>query len=121
MNVQNRCLPSVLLVAMLLRALVVDGFMPDENGFIQLCTAEGMQTVLLDPDSGEPVEVEDSSAECPWASVFFTPVLFPVLPVLAALPSGILGPARLRRANGESGATGLPLARAPPRLLLLIR
>lgn len=108
---------GMLLATMLLRSLVVDGYMPGEGG-IELCTPDGMVSVTVDRDTDEVVEVDhDSVPECPWQSVFFNAVAVPSSPLLSMpVPHGrhdVL--AITARAGIDSN--GLPPSRAPPGVL----
>ncbi|WP_376696464.1 hypothetical protein [Wenzhouxiangella sp. EGI_FJ10305] len=108
-------LTALLLAAVLLRSLVADGYMPDEDGVVRLCTPEGMVAVVIDPDTGEAVEVEESlSAECPWAYAFFPGGLLSALPSLPARYAVTLSAADPARTPELLDPVGLPPARAPP-------
>ncbi|MDZ7789533.1 MAG: hypothetical protein U5L08_03390 [Xanthomonadales bacterium] len=108
----------MLLAAIVIRSLLADGYMPDEGGSVRLCTPEGMVTVVIDPETGEPVEVDETnSAECPWASVLFPAALLAQLPAVHPQHdrASILLAAQAYRP--ASPALSLPPARASPRLL----
>lgn len=64
-------LNSILLLALFLRALVPDGFMPAKGELVELCTLHGPRTVLADPATGELLQDEDqddgATATCPWS------------------------------------------------------
>lgn len=106
---------TLLLAAVLLRSLVADGYMPDSDGVIRLCTPEGMVAVVIDPDTGEALEVEESfPAECPWAYAFFPAAM----PPAQASPAVWHAPAfKLPEPTATApapAAVGLPPVRAPP-------
>lgn len=106
---------TLLLAAVLLRSLVADGYMPDEKGAVRLCTPEGMIAVVVDPDTGEAVQLEESLfAECPWAYAFLPGALLPASswqPARHALTLPHSGPGGNPRAPA---LVALPPARAPP-------
>lgn len=64
-------LNSILLLALFLRALVPDGFMPAKGELVELCTLHGPRTVLADPETGELLrdegQDEGTTAACPWS------------------------------------------------------
>ncbi|MFW5926834.1 MAG: hypothetical protein ACOCSR_02180 [Wenzhouxiangella sp.] len=108
----------LLVAAVMLRAMVVDGYMPDEDGAIKLCTPDGMRTVVLDPASGEPVETEEEgSAECPWASIFLSPAVFVTVALLPVFATASGSPESLPLIRGSHGPPGLPPVRGPPLVL----
>lgn len=115
---QSRLLIALLLVALGMRALVPDGFMPANGELVELCTEHGLQRLLVDTGTGEILGEEDGTATsaCPW-SVMLTTLAPPALPAASGQlilthetpPSSTLPqPARERPL--------LPPARAPPRL-----
>ncbi|QKK03286.1 MAG: hypothetical protein HND55_11850 [Pseudomonadota bacterium] len=115
MSTRNRPLLIVLLlIALAARSLIGNGYMPSDTSGIRLCTPEGMIVVTVDPESGEIVESEQSSSECPWAWAFFTAVLLHPGPmrVQAAFPRWL--PERPVTQCSERGPPPLPPARAPP-------
>ncbi len=108
-----------LLFALALRAFIADGYMPDADGLVRLCTPEGMVTVVIDPATGQPVDSHDDhddlSGKCPWAFAFFAAALTP-LPAAPSLPptSTLAFPASTP--GGHTRATlRLPPARGSPR------
>lgn len=112
----DRRLVIVLLLALSLRALIPAGFMPGGATLVELCTSDGMRSVLVDPVSGERVDdrphAEDS--ECPWALVLVSAVLpSSASSALPPVPAG--GQAMLADAHYHRNLQpGLPPARAPP-------
>ena len=114
----SRFAVALLLVALGLRALVPDGFMPAQGELMELCTEHGLQQMRVDPQTGEVLgEQGDATANaCPW-SLLLTAIAPPALPpgteVLvgnsAALPESRLPPPATQQAL-------VPPARAPPRL-----
>lgn len=114
---QRMWLTTLLLAAVLLRSLVADGYMPDAGGVVRLCTPDGMMAVVIDPDTGEAVELDETRAiECPWSFAFFPGALLaapPLMPVRHAAALSAPATARLPLAHESAG---LPPARAPPVL-----
>jgi len=108
----------LLLAAIVIRSLLADGYMPDEGGGVRLCTPEGMVTVVIDPATGEAVEVDETnSAECPWASVLFPVALLTELTTVHVRHERA---STLMAAQAYSPAgpdLSLPPARASPRIL----
>lgn len=112
------CLVTLLAAAVFLRALLADGYMPDQDGGIRLCTPDGMVTVVIDPTTGEAVEVDESlSAECPWAYAFFPAAMPPGPPGLAVPYEPVSPPERFAAGRPAGQSVSLPPARAPPRIL----
>lgn len=115
---QSHVLVALLLVALGLRALVPEGFMPAPGQLVELCTEHGLQRMLVDTQTGEILGSEDDTATttCPWSLLLTTlavPTLSPAAQALAAAPEmpprGALPPATIRGAP-------TPPVRAPPRL-----
>jgi hypothetical protein len=105
-------------LALGLRALVPEGFMPAPGHLVELCTEHGLQRMLVDAQSGEILGSEDDAAAttCPWSLLLTTlavPILPPAAQALAATqempPRRALPPRTIRGAP-------TPPARAPPRL-----
>lgn len=112
---QRTWLMTLLLAAVVLRSLVADGYMPDDDGVVRLCTPEGMVAVVIDPESGEAIEVEETrSAECPWAYAFFPGALSSTLPSLPWRHAVSLAPSEPARRPLAHVPVGLPPVRAPP-------
>lgn len=66
----------LLVLAICLRALVAPGLMPGEGVLLELCTADGLQKVLVDPESGEPLGDQHAlDSDCPWSLAFNSAVL----------------------------------------------
>ena len=92
---------SFALAAMLLRALLPEGWMPNPTGLagtpVVLCTAYGMQHIVLDQD-GKPAKPSDSkhSDVCPFAAAaHFAPPAADIgipLPCHASAPIACLRP-----------------------------
>jgi hypothetical protein len=116
-NADRTWLTILLLAALGLRSLVADGYMPDEQGAVTLCTPEGMVSVVIDPDTGEPVEVEASlTGECPWAHAFFPGALLASAPSLPAHHPAVRSTQDPVRSPTSHASAGLPHVRAPPAL-----
>lgn len=106
---------AFLALALLLRALVPAGFMPGHGTLLELCTLEGMRTVLVDPQTGELLDDDPpaDSPDCPWAAVFVAAVL-PQWPQALTSPFAE-APARLVSFGPRFfHAYVRPPARAPP-------
>jgi hypothetical protein len=116
-NADRTLLTILLLAAVLVRSLVAEGFMPGEDGAVTLCTPEGMVTVVIDPETGEPVEVEASLAgECPWAHAFFPLALLSYGPSLPTRYPAVRSAAAPIECPPDHAVAGLPRVRAPPVL-----
>jgi len=107
---------GALLVALFVRALVPEGFMPAQGEMVELCTMHGPRMAFTDPATGELLETEEehSAPPCPF-SLILTTLATPSLPSLHL--DTIAGTAPL--ATPTSIPTGraslaLPQARAPP-------
>lgn len=108
---------SALLVALFLRALVPDGFMPAEGEMVELCTMHGPRMAMADPETGELIETEDgqSAPPCPF-SLILTALAAPSVPALhfeTAPPTAQISTTK-RLPTGRA-SLALPPARAPPR------
>jgi hypothetical protein len=113
----SRLLSLTLLIALLIRAMVVDGYMPGAQG-MELCTGEGMVMVMIDPLTGEIVDQHaDPSPPCPWDLVLTGTVMFPVVPELAMVPGSDPPVPWAGHVHARLACTGLPPTRAPPSLL----
>jgi hypothetical protein len=115
---QSRLLVALLLVALGLRALVPEGFMPAPGHLVELCTEHGLQRMLVDAQTGEVLGSEDDAAAttCPW-SLLLTTLAVPTLPPAAQAPAVTreTPPGRALPPSTTSG-TPTPPVRAPPRL-----
>lgn len=108
---------SALLVALFVRALVPEGFMPAKGEMVELCTMHGPRMAMADPETGELIETDDgqSAPPCPF-SLILTALAAPSVPALhfaTAPPIALLTtpePVPTGRAS-----LALPPARAPPR------
>jgi len=108
---------ALLLAAVMLRSLVADGYMPGEDGVVRLCTPEGMVAVVIDPETGEAVELEETaSAECPWAYALFPGALLPTLVPWPIRHTEALSPVTRTGSLPVLQPARLPPARAPPVL-----
>jgi hypothetical protein len=108
-------LVQLLVLAIGLRGLLVPGFMPGEGVLLELCTASGVQSMLVDPRTGEVLDDPHSAGpECPWSAVL-THAVLPGTSVGVAAPARSAAPIE---APGTSAllrlASGLPPVRAPP-------
>jgi hypothetical protein len=108
---------AVLLVALFVRALVPEGFMPAQGEMVELCTMHGPRMALADPVTGELLESEDeehTAPPCPF-SLILTTLAMPSVPsihldaVAGTAPLTILPSIPTGRAS-----LALPQARAPP-------
>lgn len=106
----------LLVLAVLLRSLVADGYMPGRDGTVMLCTSQGMVMVPAEPGGGPVPPDADTTVmlECPWASVFFTLMLAPVEASLPAHRPAQAPPDTLASSRSTTSRTGIPPARAPP-------
>ncbi|NHA13541.1 DUF2946 family protein [Thioalkalivibrio sp. XN279] len=115
---QSRLFVALLLVALGLRALVPEGFMPAPGRLVELCTEHGLQRMLVDTQTGEILGSEDDTAAttCPW-SLLLTTLAAPALPP-AAQALAVTRETPPGRALAPSTASGTPTppVRAPPRL-----
>lgn len=108
----------ILIGALLLRALVPAGFMPDSDSLVTVCSTGGggLQTIWINPVSGDWVEVdhETLNQQCPWALGYPDEAL-PALPAngIARLAPTCSTSGLLLEFTGTS-LTHLPPARAPP-------
>ena len=111
----NPRLQLILALALCLRALVPDGFMPGHGSLLELCTPEGMRTVLVDSQTGELLDADPDhdGPACPWTAVFASAVLSEWAHVLGAPP--LSAPIHhARSSTWLSLIRTLPPARAPP-------
>lgn len=107
---------STLLVALFVRALVPEGFMPAKGEMVELCTMHGPRMAMADPETGELIETEDgqSAPPCPF-SLILTALAAPSVPALHVATA----PPTARVTTHQHLPTGraslaLPPARAPP-------
>ena len=108
---------SALLVALFVRALVPEGFMPAKGEMVELCTMHGPRMAMADPETGELIETEDgqSAPPCPF-SLILTALAAPSVPALHfATPPPIALLATPERLPTGRASLALPPARAPPR------
>ena len=98
----------LLLIAVLARGMVVDGYMPGEQG-LQVCLSGGLHG--MDGSGGHG---HDDPPECPWQSVFFNAMPVPMPDSLAMAAPVHCPPALAEVAHAGLGLTGLPPTRAPP-------
>jgi hypothetical protein len=114
----TRLVLALLLVALGLRALVPEGFMPAPGHMVELCTEHGLQRMLVDPHSGEILGQEEDTASptCPWSLMLTT--LAPPMPPAAAtvMFTGRETAPRSTPLRFVPDRPLLPPARAPPRL-----
>lgn len=108
-------LQLLLILALCLRTLVPEGYMPGQGKLLELCTLDGMRTVLVDPQTGELLDhdPDHDAPACPWAAVFASAVLsewkHPSHVPCPASPVSLKRSPRL-----ASLALLLPPVRAPP-------
>lgn len=112
---RHRQLFTLLAVALFLRTLVPAGFMPGHGTLLELCTLDGVRTVLVNPQTGELLDDDPhgDGPECPWSAVFAGAVL----PQGPCVPNTLFGetPACLTDSAGRfPPAYARPPARAPP-------
>jgi hypothetical protein len=108
-------LKLLLILALCLRALVPDGYMPGQGKLLELCTLDGMRTVLVDPQTGDLLDHDpnDDAPACPWAAVFASAVLTEWGHATPFLPTA--SPKRPTHPQvWPSPALTIPPARAPP-------
>lgn len=106
----HRWLPF-LLIALVARGMVVDGYMPDEGG-LKVCPSGGLHGMAA--SEGHGGHGHDDMPECPWQSVFFSAVPVPVPDSLAMAAPVHCPPVLAEVAHARLGLTGLPPTRAPP-------
>lgn len=110
---------TVLLAALLVRALVPEGFMPAQGELVELCTEHGLQRMLVEPQTGEVLGQEEGAASqtCPW-SLMLPTLAPPALPPasVAAFPERATAPWPTLPKLAPDWPL-LPPARAPPRLI----
>lgn len=110
----------VLMLAVVARGLVPLDCMAEEGVRVDLCTLDGVRTVLIDPSTGELIDAptSDHGQSCPWcsstpaAALPGNPTIFSRLP----LALGLHEIPRVLHLQGRD-ATGLPFARGPPSSL----
>jgi len=109
---------TLLVLALCVRALVPEGFMPAQGALVELCTEHGLQRMLVDPQTGEVLAQEEGavSPTCPWSLML--PTLAPPASAIGAsiLSTGRDRAARPTRLELASHSTVLPPARGPPPL-----
>lgn len=119
---RQRLLNAVLLLALFLRSLVPDGFMPAKGELVELCTMHGPRMVLADPATGELLQAEDgddaSTAACPW-SLLLTSLAASSFPSPAgALDKAPAAAAEIALPPISRPSLIIPPARAPPTPIL---
>jgi len=119
---RQRLLNAVLLLALFLRSLVPDGFMPAKGELVELCTMHGPRMVLADPATGELLQAEDgddaSTAACPW-SLLLTSLAASSFPSPAgALDKAPAAAAEIALPPISRPSLIIPPARAPPAPIL---
>jgi hypothetical protein len=100
-----------LLLAILARGMVVDGYMPSEDG-LKVCPSGGLHGMVAAEGHGD--HGHDDAPECPWQLVFFSAVPVPVLDSLAMATPAYCPPVLAGAVHAGLGLTGLPPTRAPP-------
>lgn len=105
------------MLAVVARGLMPLGCSASDGVRVDLCTLEGVRTVLIDPATGELLDQgsHDQGQTCPWCSVSSVTALPSTSNTLTRL-SITLGLRDIPRALTVPGrdATGLPPARGPP-------
>jgi hypothetical protein len=108
---------GALLVALFVRALVPEGFMPAQGEMVELCTMHGPRMAIADPVTGELLESEDeehAAPPCPF-SLILTTLATPSFPSLHVDPvTGTAPPATPTSIQTGRASLTLPQARAPP-------
>jgi hypothetical protein len=109
---------TALLAALLVRALVPDGFMPAKGELVEFCTMHGARMVFADPDTGEllPGEQQAAQGTCPWSlllTTLATPSAPPALHGLKVADAAARGTAI---SHTVRPSLVVPPARAPPSL-----
>lgn len=123
----ERMLMCLLALALLARALVPAGYMPDANalrrGVVELtfCIAGSEMSTLqvsLDDRTGQTTHQDGSANDCPFFVLAHQVLDMPVAAMVFGLPvvfAGLLAPFSLNRALPALPALGPPLgSRAPP-------
>ena len=108
---------GALLVALFVRALVPEGFMPAQGEMVELCTMHGPRMALADPVTGELLESEDdehAAPPCPF-SLILTTLAMPSIPSIHLDAVAGTAPLTTRPSMPTGRASlALPQARAPP-------
>lgn len=115
-------LNAVLLLALFLRALVPDGFMPAKGELVELCTMHGPRMVLADPATGEVLQAEDengaATAACPWSLLLTTLAAPSAISPTGALDKAPAAVPQIALPPISRPSLIVPPARAPPTPLL---
>lgn len=111
---------SVLILAVIARGLMPPGCLAEEGLRVDLCTLEGVRTVLVDPGTGELLD-EDGGAQglaCLWCAASSASALPGTSSTFTRL-SITLGLRDIPRVlpMPQRDVTGLPPARGPPSSL----
>ncbi|QOC23526.1 hypothetical protein IC757_05135 [Wenzhouxiangella sp. AB-CW3] len=107
----NRYWLPFLLLAILARGAVVDGYMPSEDG-LKVCPSGGLHGVAV--SDGNDGHGHDDAPECPWKSVFSSAVPVPTPDSLATIAPVHQPPFLAAVDHAGQRLTGLPPTRAPP-------
>ncbi|APE44690.1 hypothetical protein BOO69_15705 [Sulfitobacter alexandrii] len=111
----------LMLAPFLVLSLISDAVMPvatDRGIRMVLCTGTEMVEILVDPDSGQPVDpsdADDTPPRCDWSAAH--PAFAPAAPtVIAAIAANVtvIAPAIPPTILSHAGPTGLPPATGPP-------
>jgi len=120
---QTRVLARWLLMsALLIKALVPDGFMPSAGQWVELCTAHGIVMVEIEPHWDSPDGMDDSEhppspEPCPWSACFHALQTANFWPDSVLPPPSTALPIIGRSSNHQRLAVALPPLRGPPSYL----
>lgn len=101
----------LLILALVARGIVVDGYMPSEDG-LKVCPSGGLHAMAASEGDGDHGHGDEP--ECPWQSVFFSVVPVHLPDTLAMLAPSHRSPVLADAVHAGLGLTGLPPTRAPP-------
>lgn len=110
----------LLTVALLVQALIPDGFMPGNGDWVELCTAHGTIKVAVDwPSGGADDPADEFHAQaCPW-SAYLCGLDVSVFRSELVPPTPAHRPALVGRTPAHQRlATALPPPRGPPQFLV---
>ncbi len=109
-------LAAWLMLALLVRSVVPDGFMPGDGELVQLCTPQGVVELQWDEASGEWLasDSESSHAPCDWSMTPTAGLAWTAMFVPAIVPA-FDQPYSQQQSLAPSTQPLRPPARAPPR------
>ncbi|QFT58698.1 hypothetical protein FIU94_07660 [Sulfitobacter sp. THAF37] len=120
-HILGRAALWLMLAPFLAVSLISDAVMPDTTAQgirMVLCTGSETPEVVIDPDTGQPVDPEDTGDapdRCDWASAN-TAVAFTPFAAIKAIRGDVtlIGPARAATILFHARSTGLPPSTGPP-------